>query len=236
MGSLEGRKEYDVILAGGGTAACIIAGRLAESDPNLSILVVEQGANNLNDPTIVTPAAYPSHMQPTSKNALFYKSNREEALNGREAVVPAGGVLGGGSSVNFMMYTRGLSGRPNPFLHLTLTHMLEQHRDATMILGIPKAGTLKVCCRLPGSLRRIIPRALASIKSSTATMGRLTSHLAPMYQIPLKTILLRLPKLQVSKRLSIYRTSTLPMASPDGCDTSALVVHAKIPLTDTSIP
>ncbi|KAK8913194.1 Alcohol oxidase [Metarhizium anisopliae BRIP 53293] len=106
MGSVEEKKEYDVILAGGGTAACIIAGRLAEADPSLSILVVEQGPNNLNDSTIVTPAVYLSHLQPTSKKTIFYKSNKEEALNGREAVVPAGGVLGGGSSINFMMYTR----------------------------------------------------------------------------------------------------------------------------------
>ncbi|KAG8414392.1 hypothetical protein J3459_014779 [Metarhizium acridum] len=106
MGSVQERNEYDVILAGGGTAACIIAGRLAEADPSLSILIVEQGPNNLNDPTIVTPAIYLSHLQPTSKTAIFYKSNKEEALNGREAVVPAGGVLGGGSSINFMMYTR----------------------------------------------------------------------------------------------------------------------------------
>lgn len=121
MGSVEEKKEYDVILAGGGTAACIIAGRLAEADPSLSILVVEQGPNNLNDSTIVTPAVYLSHLQPTSKKTIFYKSNREEALNGREAVVPAGGVLGGGSSINFMMYTRGLS-ESKP-MHLTEAHM-----------------------------------------------------------------------------------------------------------------
>jgi alcohol oxidase len=36
----------------------------------------------------------------------FYKSKASEALNGREAIVPAGGMLGGGSSINFMMYTR----------------------------------------------------------------------------------------------------------------------------------
>ncbi|OAA44194.1 alcohol dehydrogenase [Metarhizium rileyi] len=106
MGNFEEGKQYDVILAGGGTAACIVAGRLAEADPDLSILVVEQGPSNLNNPTIVTPAFYPFHLQPTSKVTVFYKSNKEEALHGREAIVPAGGVLGGGSSINFMMYTR----------------------------------------------------------------------------------------------------------------------------------
>lgn len=30
----------------GGTAGCIVAGRLAEADPNLSILVIERGPDN----------------------------------------------------------------------------------------------------------------------------------------------------------------------------------------------
>lgn len=36
----------------------------------------------------------------------FYKSKASSHLNGREAIVPMGGCLGGGSSINFMMYTR----------------------------------------------------------------------------------------------------------------------------------
>ncbi|OAQ87788.1 alcohol dehydrogenase [Purpureocillium lilacinum] len=101
----EGR-EYDIIFAGGGTAACIAAGRLAKADPNLSILLVEGGRNNHNDPTVVSPAIYLSHLAPGSQTALFYQANKEKALNDREAIVPSGGMLGGGSSINFMMYTR----------------------------------------------------------------------------------------------------------------------------------
>jgi alcohol oxidase len=51
---------------------------------------------------------YLAHLAPDSQTALFYKANKEEALNGREAIVPCGGILGGGSSINFMMYTRGI--------------------------------------------------------------------------------------------------------------------------------
>jgi alcohol oxidase len=36
----------------------------------------------------------------------FYKSQKSKHLNNREAIVPMGGILGGGSSINFMMYTR----------------------------------------------------------------------------------------------------------------------------------
>lgn len=49
---------------------------------------------------------YLAHLVPDSQTAIFYKANASEALGGREAIVPCGGVLGGGSSINFTMYTR----------------------------------------------------------------------------------------------------------------------------------
>ncbi|KAG9228998.1 putative alcohol oxidase [Amylocarpus encephaloides] len=98
--------EVDIIFAGGGTAACVAAGRLAKANPSLKVLLVEGGRNNFNDPTITNPAVYLSHLAPDSKTALFYKSKESKHLNGREAIVPTGGLLGGGSSINFMMYTR----------------------------------------------------------------------------------------------------------------------------------
>ncbi|KAI0537446.1 GMC oxidoreductase [Xylaria digitata] len=98
--------EVDVIIAGGGTAGCIIAGRLAEADPNLSILVIEGGPDNHNNPAVVIPAMFPSHLLPDSKTALFHKARKSDSLAGREVIVPCGNILGGGSSINFMMYTR----------------------------------------------------------------------------------------------------------------------------------
>ncbi|KAI8931137.1 hypothetical protein NX059_011491 [Plenodomus lindquistii] len=98
--------EVDVIIAGGGTAGCIIAGRLAESDPDLSILVIEGGANNKDVASIVNPVFYLQNLLPATKTALFYKGNKAKQLADRECIVPCGGTLGGGSSINFMMYTR----------------------------------------------------------------------------------------------------------------------------------
>lgn len=45
-------------------------------------------------------------MAPDTNTALFYESKASPHLNNRKAIVPMGGVLGGGSSINFMMYTR----------------------------------------------------------------------------------------------------------------------------------
>ncbi|KAH7128217.1 GMC oxidoreductase-domain-containing protein, partial [Dendryphion nanum] len=48
-----------------------------------------------------------SALMPNSQKTLFYKSNKEKQLDGREIIVPSGGTLGGGSSINLMMYSRG---------------------------------------------------------------------------------------------------------------------------------
>jgi len=45
-------------------------------------------------------------LAPDSKTAIFYKAKKDANVADREVVVAAGGILGGGSSINFMMYTR----------------------------------------------------------------------------------------------------------------------------------
>ncbi|RQM08648.1 hypothetical protein DH86_00000373 [Scytalidium sp. 3C] len=90
----------------GGTAGCVLASRLAEADPNLTILVIEQGMNNYNLPEVIHPALFPHNLFANSKTALFWKGNKAPQLAHREPVVPSGGTLGGGSSINWMVYTR----------------------------------------------------------------------------------------------------------------------------------
>lgn len=90
----------------GGTAGCIIASRLADADPNLSVLVIEGGPNNYNEPLIVHPAFFFSNLAPGTKTIAFKVGNKSEHLANRELVVPTANVLGGGSSVNFSLYSR----------------------------------------------------------------------------------------------------------------------------------
>ncbi|KAK3708989.1 Alternative oxidase, mitochondrial precursor [Vermiconidia calcicola] len=98
--------EVDVIVCGGGSCGCVVAGRLANVDRNLQVMLIEAGESNLNNPWVYRPGIYPKNMKLDSKTATFYYSRPSEWLSGRRAIVPCAHILGGGSSINFMMYTR----------------------------------------------------------------------------------------------------------------------------------
>lgn len=55
---------------------------------------------------VINPALFQEHLYPGSKTAIFYKTAKQPELADREIVIPAGGILGGGTSINFMLYTR----------------------------------------------------------------------------------------------------------------------------------
>ncbi|KAJ6256002.1 hypothetical protein Dda_9296 [Drechslerella dactyloides] len=99
--------EVDIIVAGGGSAGCTLAARLAKANPNVSILIIEAGINNKDVASVIYPALFLTNLVPGSKTAAFHKCSASKHLNGREAIVPTGGCLGGGSSINCMMYGRG---------------------------------------------------------------------------------------------------------------------------------
>ncbi|KAI0310132.1 alcohol oxidase-like protein [Amylostereum chailletii] len=98
--------EYDIIVAGGGTCGCVVAGRLAAADPSLKILILEAGPETKELLAHVQPARYLTHLRPTSDTVRFHQGTPTTALGGRSIIVPCGQCLGGGSSVNFAMYTR----------------------------------------------------------------------------------------------------------------------------------
>lgn len=51
--------QYDFVIVGGGTAGLVVACRLSE-DPNTQVLVLEAGANHLDDLRLNIPAAWRS--------------------------------------------------------------------------------------------------------------------------------------------------------------------------------
>lgn len=83
--------------------SCVVAGRLANLDHNLQVMLIEAGESNLNNPWVYRPGIYPKNMKLDSKTASFYYSRPSEWLGGRRAVVPCAHILGGGSSINFMV-------------------------------------------------------------------------------------------------------------------------------------
>ncbi|KAG6819018.1 hypothetical protein H0H93_016330 [Arthromyces matolae] len=102
-------EEVDIIVAGGGPAGCVVAGRLAYADPNLKVMLIEGGANNRDDPWVYRPGIYVRNMQQDGINdkATFYVDTKQSShLRGRKSIVPCANILGGGSSINFQMYTR----------------------------------------------------------------------------------------------------------------------------------
>jgi choline dehydrogenase-like flavoprotein len=97
--------QYDYIIAGGGTSGSLIAAKLAGQGAR--ILVLEAGGSDRN-PLIQMPAGYVKLLN-AARYMWFFQSVRQEQLDGRMPIIPSGRVIGGGSSVNAMVYIRGQS-------------------------------------------------------------------------------------------------------------------------------
>ncbi|TCD71566.1 hypothetical protein EIP91_007313 [Steccherinum ochraceum] len=99
-------QPFDIIFAGGGTTACVVAGRLAAADPSLRILIIEAGPATQDDLAHTQPARYATHLLPDSKTIKVVEASPSEYVGGRAVAIVGGQCLGGGSSVNFVTYTR----------------------------------------------------------------------------------------------------------------------------------
>ena len=95
--------QADYVIAGAGSAGCVLANRLTE-DPSTRVILIEAGGRDLH-PMIHIPAGYMKLMDhPTI--TWGYKADADSGLNGREIPYPRGRVLGGSSSINGMIYIR----------------------------------------------------------------------------------------------------------------------------------
>ena len=96
--------RYDYVIAGAGSAGCVLAARLSE-DPDNRVLLVEAGGRN-RSPIISMPSAFAQAMNSRRYNWGF-RSEPEPGLDGRRLDCPRGLGLGGSSSINGMVYVRG---------------------------------------------------------------------------------------------------------------------------------
>lgn len=98
--------RFDYIVVGAGAAGCVIAARLSE-DPDVSVLLLEAGGSNRN-PIYHVPGLGFLASSNTRSNWGFVTEKMPE-LNDRQQVWLQGKLLGGSSSINGMIYTRGHS-------------------------------------------------------------------------------------------------------------------------------
>lgn len=95
---------YDYIIVGGGSSACVVAARLVR-DGRARVLMLERGPRKAN-PIMHFPAGYMKFLAKDTYLSM-HQTKPQEQLNGRGPIVPQGEVLGGGSTVNAMVYMRG---------------------------------------------------------------------------------------------------------------------------------
>ncbi|MEO0823030.1 MAG: GMC family oxidoreductase N-terminal domain-containing protein, partial [Pseudomonadota bacterium] len=98
-------ESYDYVIVGAGSAGCVLADRLS-ADGRYAVLVLEAGGSDRR-PWIRMPIGYGKTFHDPSVNWRFH-SAPEEALDGRSLYVPRGKVVGGSSSINGLVYSRGL--------------------------------------------------------------------------------------------------------------------------------
>ena len=97
-------KSFDYIIVGAGSAGCVLANRLS-ADPGVSVLLLEAGGPD-NRPLMSMPLAWrDTFMDP--EVSWGFMSEPEPYADDRKIPAPRGKVLGGCSSVNGMMYSRG---------------------------------------------------------------------------------------------------------------------------------
>ena len=99
------RQEFDYVIAGGGSAGCALAARLAE-DSAVTVAVVEAGGKG-RDLFIRMPAGN-GFVFGNPRLDWGYESAPQENLGGRTIYYPRGKALGGSSIVNGMIYMRGV--------------------------------------------------------------------------------------------------------------------------------
>src|SRR5688572_24211097 len=96
--------SFDYVIAGAGTAGCVLANRLT-ADPNVSVLLIEAGGKD-DWVWIHIPVGY-LYCIGNPRTDWCFKTEPEPGLNGRVINYPRGRVLGGSSSINAMLYLRG---------------------------------------------------------------------------------------------------------------------------------
>lgn len=97
-------EQFDYIVVGGGASGCVMAARLSEN-PGNKVLLIESGRRD-DDRYIKMPATFFKVIE-KGRDIVAYVGEPSPRVNGRPSIVIQGQVIGGGSSINAMLYIRG---------------------------------------------------------------------------------------------------------------------------------
>ena len=102
--TLPAAQTFDYIVVGGGAAGCVVASRLSE-DPAVRVCLLEAGGPD-NSVLIHAPMGF-AVSAPLKIHNWGYETVPQPGFNGRRGYQPRGKVMGGSTSINAMVYTRG---------------------------------------------------------------------------------------------------------------------------------
>jgi len=95
---------FDYVIIGAGAAGCVLASRLSE-DPTVQVCLLEAGGPD-SSVLIHAPMGF-AISAPLNLNNWGYETVPQAGFKGRRGYQPRGKVMGGSTSVNAMVYTRG---------------------------------------------------------------------------------------------------------------------------------
>jgi choline dehydrogenase-like flavoprotein len=95
--------SYDYIITGAGPAGCVLANRLSE-DPTVNVLLLEAGGGDTN-PLFHMPAGFAKMTKGVA--SWGWSTVPQKHMNNRVLRYTQAKVIGGGSTINAQIYTRG---------------------------------------------------------------------------------------------------------------------------------
>ena len=94
---------FDYVIVGGGSAGCVLANRLSE-DPDVRVLLLEAGGRDRH-PLIHMPVGFAKMTD--GPHTWGFATAPQKHANNREIAYAQARVIGGGSSINAEVFTRG---------------------------------------------------------------------------------------------------------------------------------